>query len=277
MTADAKRKLVVQGALSRKGKNTYTQHYEKRYLVDSGWGDCSSTLRHWFKKLLNIDIGLNTEAQIKSKLGKVVDLDIINGIPDESKMKPADCLYFRSNDFSRFLGVGHTEMYIGNGEIFGHGSGKGGTVKNMKSYCKSRYNTKSKSKELKNKGLICVIRFIEDDKIETPKPIVNQDEYVYDLYTVKSGDNLNKISKKFGTSLYNLITWNKIPNANIINVGQVLKVRKYKIYSVIKGDSLSKIARDLLGKSTLYPNIKKWNDLKSNTININQKLKILVD
>ena len=33
MTADAKRKLVVQGALSRKGKNTYTQHYEKRYLL----------------------------------------------------------------------------------------------------------------------------------------------------------------------------------------------------------------------------------------------------
>ncbi len=276
MTADGKRKLVVQGALSRKGKNTYTQHYEKRYLVDDGFGDCSSTVRHWFKKILNIDIGLNTEAQIKSKLGKVVELDIVNGVPDESKMKPADCLYFRGKDDSRYLGVGHVEMYIGNGEIFGHGSGKGGTIKNMKTYCTSRQKAKSTTK-LKNTGLICVIRFIEDDKITEPKPTVMDVEYTYDTYTVKSGDTLSKISKKFDTSLYNLITWNQIANANIINVGQVLKVKKYKIYVVVKGDTLSKIAKNLLGKSTLYPNIKKWNNLKSNTIYINQKLKILVE
>lgn len=169
MTADAKRKLVVQGALSRKGKNTYTQHYEKRYLVDSGWGDCSSTLRHWFKKLLNIDIGLNTEAQIKSKLGKVVDLKITNGIPDESKMKIGDCLYFRGKNNNRYLGTGHVEMYIGNGQIFGHGSGKGGTVKNMKDYCTKRQNTKSTAK-LKNTGLIAVVRFIEDDVFVLTKP-----------------------------------------------------------------------------------------------------------
>lgn len=275
MTADGKRKLVVNGALSRKGKNTYSQHYEKRYMVDSGFADCSSTIRHWFKKLLNIDIGLNTEAQIKSKFGKIVELDIIKGIPDESKMKLGDCLYFRGNDFSRTKGVGHTEMYIGNGQIFGHGSGKGGTVKDMKSYCKKRYNTKSKSVELKNKGLICVIRFIPDDKVT--EPIKAKDNHVYDMYTIKSGDTLNKISKKFDTPLNSLIAWNKIANANKINIGQVIKVKKYMVYLVVKGDTLSKIAKNLLGKSTLYPNIKKWNNLKSNTININQKLKILVD
>ena len=142
MTADAKRKLVVQGALSRKGKNTYSQHYEKRYMVESGFADCSSTVRHWFKKILNIDIGLNTEAQVKSKLGKIVEMDIINGIPDESKMKLGDCLYFRGNDSSRKNGVGHVEMYIGNGQIFGHGSGKGGTIKKMDTYCKSKQKTK---------------------------------------------------------------------------------------------------------------------------------------
>ena len=203
--------------------------------------------------------------------------DIIKGIPDESKMKLGDCLYFRGNDSSRTKGVGHVEMFIGDNQLFGHGSGKGGTIKNMKSYCKSRYNTKSKSAELKNRGLICVIRFIEDDKSVPSKPPVIKDNHIYDTYTIKSGDTLNKISKKFDTSLYNLVTWNKIPNANVINVGQVIKVKKDMVYSVVKGDNLSKIAKKLLGKSTQYPKIKKWNNLKSNTILINQKLKIMVD
>ena len=53
-------------------------------------------------------------------------------------------------------------MYIGDGQIFGHGSGVGGTVKDLKDYCQKRYNTKSTEK-LKNKGLICVRRIIHDE------------------------------------------------------------------------------------------------------------------
>ena len=48
---------------------------------------------------------------------------------DENKMKKGDLLYFRGSDNSRTEGVGHVEMYIGDGKIFGHGSGVGGTVK----------------------------------------------------------------------------------------------------------------------------------------------------
>ena len=165
MTNDEKRELIVTKALTRKGKNTYSQDTNKRTLIESGYGDCSGTVWYWYYKLFGINIGANTEAQIKSKNGKDVELLITNGIPDEKKMKKGDLLYFRGSDNSRTKGVGHVEMYIGNGQIFGHGSGIGGTVKDLKDYCQKRYNAKSTEK-LKNKGLICVRRIIGGDDMQ---------------------------------------------------------------------------------------------------------------
>lgn len=165
MTANEKRELLVNKALSRQKKNQYSQDVTKRTLIEKGYGDCSGTVWYWYRKLFEINIGANTEAQIKSKLGKRVDLKITNGVPDEAKMKKGDLLYFRGTNNARTEGVGHVEMYIGDGKIFGHGSGKGGTVKDMKLYCQQRQYTSSTAK-LKNKGLICVIRFIPDEVTE---------------------------------------------------------------------------------------------------------------
>lgn len=277
MTADEKRKLVVQGALSRAGKNQYSQDSVKRYMVEEGYGDCSSTVRHWFKKILGIDIGLNTEAQLKSKYGEIVDLKIVNGVPDESKMKLGDCLYFRGKNDNRYMGVGHVEMYIGNGQIFGHGSGIGGTIKNMKDYCTRRQNTKSTAK-LKNTGLIAVVRFIKDDpedKKETKQNNFNNNLQVeYEYYTVKSGDTLSKIAKKYNTTIDNLVKLNNIKNPNIIHVGDKLKVKEYKIYTVVKGDTLSQISYKFLGNANRYKEIMDLNEIKTTVINIGQKLKI---
>ena len=165
MTNDEKRELIVKKALTRKGKNVYSQDVNKRTLIESGFGDCSGTVWYWYYKLFGINIGANTEAQIKSKNGRDVNLKITNGVPDEKKMKKGDLLYFRGSDNSRTKGVGHVEMYIGNGQIFGHGSGVGGTVKDLEDYCRKRYNTKSTEK-LKNKGLICVRRIIGSDDMQ---------------------------------------------------------------------------------------------------------------
>ena len=154
--------LLVEKALTREKKNQYSQDADKRTRIENGFGDCSGTVWYWYKKLFGINIGGNTEAQINSKAGERVNLAIVNGVPDESKMKKGDLLYFRGSDNSRTEGVGHVEMYIGDGKIFGHGSGIGGTVKDMKAYCKQRQNTASTAK-LKNKGLICVKRFLKEE------------------------------------------------------------------------------------------------------------------
>ena len=165
MTIQEKRELLVQKALTRKQKNQYSQDSNKRTKIESGYGDCSGTMWYWYNKLFGINIGTNTEAQINSNIGERVNLSIINGIPDESKMKKGDLLYFRGSDNSRTEGVGHVEMYIGNGQIFGHGSGIGGTIKNMNTYCKQRQKSASTTK-LKNKGLICVKRFLQGPEVE---------------------------------------------------------------------------------------------------------------
>lgn len=181
MTAQEKRNQLVNSALTRKQKNQYSQDVNKRTLIEKGYGDCSGTTWYWYKKLFNMNIGTNTEAQINSKLGKRVALTITNGIPDESKMRKGDLMYFRGTNNARTEGVGHVEMYIGNGQCFGHGSGLGGTVKNMRDYCRMRYNQKSTAK-LKNKGLICVIRFIPDDvREETPKDLTTVNDIVWEL------------------------------------------------------------------------------------------------
>ena len=44
-------------------------------------------------------------------------------------------------------------------------------------------------------------------------------------YVVQPGDTLNGIAQKFNVSVNQLIKWNNIQNANLIQVGQELDVK----------------------------------------------------
>ncbi|EIR6826644.1 LysM peptidoglycan-binding domain-containing protein [Listeria innocua] len=46
-----------------------------------------------------------------------------------------------------------------------------------------------------------------------------------EYYTVKSGDNLTAIAKKYKTSVSKLQSLNNIKNPNLIKVGQKLRVK----------------------------------------------------
>jgi murein DD-endopeptidase MepM/ murein hydrolase activator NlpD len=46
-----------------------------------------------------------------------------------------------------------------------------------------------------------------------------------DTYTVVKGDNLTRIAARYGTTVAELVRINAIKNANLINVGQVLKLK----------------------------------------------------
>ena len=43
-------------------------------------------------------------------------------------------------------------------------------------------------------------------------------------HTVKKGDTLSAISKKYGCSVQQLMKWNNLKNANALRIGQKLKV-----------------------------------------------------
>jgi membrane-bound lytic murein transglycosylase D len=117
-------------------------------------------------------------------------------------------------------------------------------------------------------------------------------------YTVKKGDNLGNIAKKFGASITDLKEWNQLADNNIV-LGKVLIVAKNEIaintaqasvdsfkkkdnaanakklgssYYVQKGDSLYSIAKKYPGVT--ISDIKKWNDIRDENIKPGMKLKI---
>ena len=104
----------------------------------------------------------------------------------------------------------------------------------------------------------------------------------YFSYTVKSGDNLYQIARKYGTTLQEIKNLNNLVS-NLLSVGQTLKIPitieedttitipEYEIYTVKKGDSLYTIAKKF---NTTVNEIMKTNSLGSTTLSINQQLKI---
>ncbi len=104
-------------------------------------------------------------------------------------------------------------------------------------------------------------------------------------YTVKSGDSLSKIAKKYGTTTANLKKLNGL-GSTALRIGQKLKVSgtstasttaakattaSSSTYTVKSGDSLSKIAKKY---GTTTANLKKLNGLKSTALRVGQKLKV---
>ena len=91
-------------------------------------------------------------------------------------------------------------------------------------------------------------------------------------YTVLKGDTLYGIANKFGVSVNNLKDINNLVS-NTLSIGQVLKIPSggnNKItYTVKKGDSLYSIARTY---KTTVDELKRLNNLKSNTLSIGQTL-----
>jgi len=113
-------------------------------------------------------------------------------------------------------------------------------------------------------------------------------------HTVKKGENLGQIAKKYNTSIENLKEWNSIEGNNI-QLGATLIVSKTELvlnekstktkmetaivknereslYYVKRGDSLYSISQKFPGVS--IADIKKWNNIKDESIKPGMKLKI---
>lgn len=115
-------------------------------------------------------------------------------------------------------------------------------------------------------------------------------------YTVQQGDNLGKISRKFGVSVSQLKEWNHLKSDHL-RIGQRLivnglaaeaakkstssssssssgsgqKADEFTTYKVKSGDTLFKIAK---AHGVSVDQLKKWNSLKSDNVKVGQKLKI---
>lgn len=100
------------------------------------------------------------------------------------------------------------------------------------------------------------------------------------VYTVKKGDSLYSISRKYNTTVDEIKRYNNLQN-NLLNIGDRIiipcnvendynnKNNNYVDYTVVKNDNLYSIANKF---GTTIEKIKELNDLKSNTLSIGQKL-----
>ena len=105
------------------------------------------------------------------------------------------------------------------------------------------------------------------------------EETILNTYTVKSGDTLYSIAKKYNMSVNELKELNNL-NSNTLSIGQTLKIQDtssdivtqdYDYYTIKSGDTLYSIA---FKYNTTVDEIKELNDLNSNTLTIGDLIKI---
>lgn len=104
------------------------------------------------------------------------------------------------------------------------------------------------------------------------------------FYTVKAGDTIGKISKKYRVSISQIKNWNNL-KSNTIFPGQKIQIgkttlaknikrsakKKLKIHTVKRGETLGHIAEKYHVRAS---DIRRWNDLRGSLIRVGQKLKI---
>ena len=116
-----------------------------------------------------------------------------------------------------------------------------------------------------------------NQKLLIPK-ISNKEDYL--LYAVKKGDNLYNIANSYNTTVSDIMSLNNL-SSNTLSIGQVLKVplkeientnsTEYTSYTIKKGDSLYSISKTY---GVSVEDIMKYNNLKTNLLNIGQTIKI---
>lgn len=129
-------KKIVQYAESILGRDQYSRDATLRTQVGQGYSDCSSFAQWAYKNAIGVDPGGNTGAIIDSPLLTTVDE---GSTPNTDNLEAGDLMLFRSKDANgRTKNVGHVEIYDGDGNVIGHGSGMGPTKKSLQSYLNTR-------------------------------------------------------------------------------------------------------------------------------------------
>jgi len=128
-------------------------------------------------------------------------------------------------------------------------SNKKKDLKNNNKIVKKRTKDKKISKKKTNKKIVQKSKIKKSKGIKSNKPL---------NYTVKSGDTIFSIARKYKVSISSLVKINKLTNSKVIHPGDILKIpsegyleaakkavknNKKTVYVVKKGDTLSGIAK----------------------------------
>lgn len=110
-------------------------------------------------------------------------------------------------------------------------------------------------------------------KIRIPSSTTNVGETSSNIYTVKSGDSLYSIARKYNVTVNDLMKYNNL-TSNLLNIGQQIRIPTSgtsNTYTVKSGDSLYSIAKKY---NTTVDRLKSKNNLTSNLLSIGQVLNV---
>lgn len=110
-------------------------------------------------------------------------------------------------------------------------------------------------------------------QIRIPSSTTNVGETSSNIYTVKSGDSLYSIARKYNVTVNDLMKYNNL-TSNLLNIGQQIRIPTSGIsntYTVKSGDSLYSIAKKY---NTTVDRLKSKNNLTSNLLSIGQVLNV---
>ena len=113
-----------------------------------------------------------------------------------------------------------------------------------------------------NKYKVIPKNIINDNKLIKPYSLkVNQILFLRNknIYIVKSGDNLDKISLRFAVSKLDIISLNKLKNSNLLKIGSKILIPSKKNYSIIDQIIDKKIYK-------VKPNVNKYKNTKTKKI-----------
>lgn len=115
-----KQNALKKFMVDRIGTLKYSQGPE-RYPISSGYCDCSSLVRSAYEAVLGINPGGYTDAQVQSSSTRLIQKGGGGNSPTESLMKVGDLVISARYGISSNRIASHVEMYIGGGQIIGHG------------------------------------------------------------------------------------------------------------------------------------------------------------
>ena len=120
---------MIQKGLSMRGHNSYTQSSLRTHVFDEpGYSDCSSFCWKMYERFFNIYVGSWTGEQVERGTRVLTGNGNMVTQANLASLKPGDLLFYGGGSAK------HVEMYIGNNQQLGHGSGMGPTLKTTTQY-----------------------------------------------------------------------------------------------------------------------------------------------
>ena len=134
--------------------------------------------------------------------------------------------------------------------------------------------------DIKNKDSIYLKEYIDPRKVDSIRVAENTSKSI--THTVRSGETLGGIARKYGVSTRQIMQWNNLKNANKLRIGQrlvlVIPPRATtqpppgkNVHVVRRGETLFSIAKKY---GTSVSKIRIINNLRTTRISIGQRLKI---